>query len=418
MSTERYDKVFAKRKATSEKRKGQTCHVYTLKIQENKLNLKQKEYLNRVFLEAKWFYNFILSSDDIYKFNTTIKEVQVLNKERESETREINVLCSQSKQSIYDRTKTSIKSLSTKKKRGRPKEVGKLKFKSEVNSIPFKQRGNSWDIRSNKIRLSGCKSLFKVSGLNQLDNLELANCILFKDSTGYYIKVTAWKNIEFKNPKEVVGIDFGIKDDLVLSNGLKLKTKFHIPLSLKRCNRRLSKKVKGSKNYAKQKTKLNKRYKKLTNQKLDCKHKIVSYLKNNYCHIGIQNENVKGWHAGLFGRQIQQSIIGGIISELKQLQQTSMIDRFFPSTQLCPQCGCLNKHTLDQRVYNCDCGYTKDRDVHAAHNILVESLNIKQIPMEHRKFTPLEFNTTALLSIGKWVSMNIEGGRYNSLELC
>ena len=38
--------------------------------------------------------------------------------------------------------------------------------------------------------------------------------------------------------------------------------------------------------------------------------------------------------------------------------------------------------------------------------------------MERRKFTPLEFNTSALLSIGKWVSMNVEGGRYNSLELC
>ena len=151
MSTERYDKVFAKRIATSEKRKSQTCHVYTLKIQENKLNTAQKEYLNRIFLEAKWFYNFILSSDDIYSFNPTIKEVQILNKEKESEIREIKVLCAQSKQSIYDRTKTSIKSLSTKKKKGRKKEVGKLKFKSEVNSIPFKQMGNSWVIRNNDL---------------------------------------------------------------------------------------------------------------------------------------------------------------------------------------------------------------------------------------------------------------------------
>jgi len=98
----------------------------------------------------------------------------------------------------------------------------------------------------------------------------------------------------------------------------------------------------------------------------------------------------------LFGKQIQQSILGGIMVELKKLPQTSMIDRYFPSTKKCLGCGKKNPIKLNERIYSCSCGYEEDRDIHSSNSILIESFNITQIPMECRKFKPVELNTSAL----------------------
>jgi transposase len=401
--------------ATREKRKTQTCKVYELKLSENKFNIFQIDFLHRIFLEAKWVYNDILNFNDLKKYDCKKKEIEILNKDKEKETRELKVLGSQIKQEILQRTWGSIKSLSTKKKKGKTKQVGRLKFKSQINSIPLKQYGITYKFQDDNLKIQNCKFLFQIKGLKQIPKeAEFANANLIRKPSGYYLKVTCFLPKENKSiSKEIVGIDFGIKDDLVLSNGIKFQTKFPTSFQIKREQRKLAKKKKGSHNYWKQKNKVALAYEKQNNKKQDCKNKIVSYLKNNYSHIAIQNENIKGWHAGLFGRQVQQSILGGIISELKQLPQTHIIDRFFPSTKLCPECGTLNKPTLADRIYFCDCGYSQDRDIHSAKNILLET-----IPMERRNFKPVEFNAYAIDYLKSFVSVNYEAGRYNSLELC
>jgi transposase len=406
--------------ATREKRKNQLCKVFELKLVANQMNQSQIEFLNRIFLEAKWMYNDILNYNDLKTYDTKKKQVEVLNKDKEKELRDISVLGSQIKQELIQRTWASIKSLSTKKKKGRKKEVGRLKFKSEINSIPLKQYGITYKFDDCKLKIQNCKKAFVIKGLNQIpQEAEFANANLIKKSSGYYLKVTCFLHKEdVIRSNEIIGIDFGIKDDLILNNGIKFKTKLEVSKEIKREQRKLSKKKKGSNNYWKQKQKLAKQWEKQNNKKKDAKNKIISYLKNNFSHIAIQNENIKGWHSGLFGKQVQQSILGGIISELKQLSHTTIIDRFFPSTKLCPECGTLNKLTLADREYICDCGYSQDRDVHSAMNILLES-----IPMERRNFKPVEFNTTAIEKLKKslsnsFVSINYEAGRYNSLELC
>jgi transposase len=210
------------------------------------------------------------------------------------------------------------------------------------------------------------------------------------------LKVTTFSTPLLNVSTDSIGIDFGIKDDLVLSNGVKFKTKLEISKRVKLDQRALSRKIKGSTNHFKQKNKLKKSYEKHNNKKKDAKNKIVNYLITNFGHIGIQDENIKGWHASLFGKQVQQSMMGGIISGLKKSPRTSVIDRYFPSTQLCPSCATLNKFSLSKRVYKCECGYEKDRDTHAASNILNESLKKSKIPAERRKLTPVEFNASAL----------------------
>lgn len=90
--------------ATREKRKTQTCKVYELKLSENKLNIFQIDFLHRIFLEAKWVYNDILNFNDLKKYDCKKKEVEILNKDKDKEIRELKVLGSQIKQEILQRT--------------------------------------------------------------------------------------------------------------------------------------------------------------------------------------------------------------------------------------------------------------------------------------------------------------------------
>ena len=107
-------------------------------------------------------------------------------------------------------------------------------------------------------------------------------------------------------------------------------------------------------------------------------NKIVHDLLNDYDFIAIQDEMIHNWHAGLFGKQIQNSCMGTIKMKLKNSSKVFIIPKSFPSTQVCTVCGSLNKHPLDKRSYDCPhCGYHHDsRDKKSAQSILDEALRL------------------------------------------
>ncbi len=324
----------------------------------------------------------MIASDDIFKFNDKVKKVFILNKNREKEEREIRYLSAQMKQSLKYRCFSSIKSLSTKKKKGRLKEVGKLKFKSRISSIPLNQFNMVYRIESrNYIFIQGFKKHFKVLGLNQIPpEAEFANANLIKKASGYYLKITCFlPKVEKKKTNNVIGLDFGIKDNITDSNGKKFNFQFPETKRIKEISRKFNKSKKGTKKNRILYEQLQIAYEKLSNKKKDVKNKFVSKLIRENDLVVIQDENLKAWQASKmkgFGRKIQHSILGGVKSELRQHPETLMIDRFFPSTQLCPICEKLNKLSLEDRIYSCACGYSFDRDIHAARNILNEGLRI------------------------------------------
>jgi putative transposase len=120
-------------------------------------------------------------------------------------------------------------------------------------------------------------------------------------------------------------------------------------------------------------------YEKLGNKKKDATNKFVSKLNKENDVIVVQDENLAAWKSSKrrgWGRRVQHSIMGGIMSGIKRLPQTVIVDRYFASTQICPHCGKKNKLPLEARRYECACGYSGDRDTHAARNILAEGLRI------------------------------------------
>ena len=111
----------------------------------------------------------------------------------------------------------------------------------------------------------------------------------------------------------------------------------------------------------------------------------------------MQDENIAGWHRGLFGKQVQHSCLGTVKSKLMALPQTVVLDRCIPTTKLCPKCYSVkNDMTLVDRTYVCSCGYQEDRDVHAAKSMIGIAKSCFEdgfVPMEHREITLMEFKT-------------------------
>jgi putative transposase len=374
------------RKLTIEKRKLQTCKVFEVKIDKSKLSQKSLRHLNKLFLEAKWFYNYCLSQKDVNNSNTKIKVVPVKVKNK-FENRKLNILRSGMKQAIKTRLFNSLSSLKSLKKNKR--KIGKLKFKNRINSIPLKQLNNTYylDFDKQTIRIQGMKQKLKVVGLKQIPkNYEIANAVLIRKVNDYYIHITTFQNkVNEIIPENSIGIDFGCQTQLTLSNGIKIE--FQIPVSskLKHLDRKIMKhNRKRSNNKYKDQLKREKEYQKLNNKKKDIKNKIVNILTKNYKYICFQDENIHAWQAGRHGKKIQNSGIGGIISDLKNKSVTPIeVSRFFPSTQLCPTCEKKNKLSIKERVYKCSCNYTNDRDIKSAICIEKEGLKNNKIPISN-----------------------------------
>ena len=88
----------------------------------------------------------------------------------------------------------------------------------------------------------------------------------------------------------------------------------------------------------------------------------------------MQDENLKGWHKGLFGKTVQHSVLGLVKAKLMSNERVTVLPQNEPTTKYCPCCGRLNKDiTLADRVYECECGYKEDRDIHAARNMILLS---------------------------------------------
>ena len=385
-------------KETRQRRQNMDCKVFELKIDYSHLSKQQKEYLKRLFLEKKWLRNTLLA--DFSKYDRSEKFISVNIKVKDQfESREINSLSSQMKQDIYDEIKTNIFALAKSKKKDN--KIGKLKFVTECNMVNLRQYGCTYKFTNNRLKIQGNKKLFKTNGLKQIPNdSEFANAKLVRKPSGYYVQVTCYvPRKEIKKNRLGIGFDFGIKDNIIDSFGNKYNFKFEETKRLKKASRNSNRHyVKTSKSSRKSNKILKREFEKISNRKKDAKNKFISKLRE-YEIIAVQNENLSGWKSSKmkgWGKRIQHSIMGGIISDIKKMPQTVIIDRWFPSTKTCPICGLINNIPLTERTYKCECGYMADRDIKSAITILYKA--IKQVG-EHNLNLQESF-VTGLLSNG------------------
>ena len=380
MSEEKNLKIKDTLRATKERRSQMDCRVFCVKVQENRLSKAKLEKLYRCFLEGKWLYNAVLSSTGDFP-RSGIKTVLVKVKDS-FEEREIKCLSSQMKQSVVDSVKQNIFSLSKAKNKGL--KVGRLRFKKECNEINLQQFGITYRIKShNKISVQNIGVLV-VNGLEQinLDEVEFANAKLIKKPSGFYIHLTVYtkKQSQPETSKEVLGLDMGIKDQLTFSNGVKVDFYLEESEQLKGLMRKLSRQHKGSNQYKQTLSRIKKIFEHMDNKKSDVVNKLNYVLKRNYI-ICFQDELLNSWKRKKskqkfsFGRKVQHGILGRVKDKLKKNTSNVMLESSVPTTQTCPECECLTKHSLDRRKYRCShCGYENpDRDIYSTKNMILLS---------------------------------------------
>ncbi len=183
----------------------------------------------------------------------------------------------------------------------------------------------------------------------------------------------------------VVGIDVGIKDVVVTSDGFHSgapKFTYYYQRRLRKAQRVLSRKKKGSNGWHKQRIVVAKIHEKIANSRKDFLHKLTTKLVSENDVIAAEDLNVSGM---LKNRKLSKAVADVGIFELnRQLEykaawygkQVVKISRWFPSTKTCSACGTIKPMKLSERVYECGCGLSLDRDENAAINIKAAGLAV------------------------------------------
>lgn len=266
-------------------------------------------------------------------------------------------------------------------------------FKRLGNFPKFKSKDTKNSFRIPQFfELQGRKLKLPKIGLVQIQNrkFECSEDIKFitisRDVTGYYASITfETDNLAPIHTGKMVGIDLGIKNLAVCSDGTKISngryTKSYARL-LRIYQKHLSRKQKGSNKRLRAKYKVAKIHKKISNSRLDATHKFTTKVVRNNDLIVIEDLNVKGMVKNRkLSKAIQDVSFGEVRRQLEYKSQwygklLIKIDRFFPSSKSCNKCNYINQNlTLSDRDWECpQCAEVLDRDLNASKNILKEGL--------------------------------------------
>lgn len=160
-------KIGEQTKETKRKRKSQICRVFRVKIDFSSLNEAQRLRLKMLFVEAKWFYNDILTfieDHNINDYDSKTTTVQGLDKDHQPVTHEIQYLGSQMRQSVIQGLKDSMKALAALREHNN--KTGKLRYKSDYMSINLKQYQITYRFYDmNHIGIQGFKERIRIKGL-------------------------------------------------------------------------------------------------------------------------------------------------------------------------------------------------------------------------------------------------------------
>ena len=382
--------------------------VVEMKLDLKCLNKSERNNLWMYFTQCRWLCNYLISLDaDAFKaFDTRERNITSLDKDGNTVER-LLTLPAKFIQSVYSSLKQDMSSLAAKRNKT-GKKNGKLKFRSSYDSIELNQYGNThWICYTdegnkngkyrNTVHIAGIKRPVRVFGMDQIpQNAEFANAKLVKKPSGIYLMLTCYVPVNEKKTetghKPDLGLDFGIKTTITTSEGDKYDITVREQGRLKGLQKKLARQKKGSRGWYATRHLIRREYEKLANKRKDKANKIYHDITKGRSLIVMQDENIKGWHKGLFGKQVQNSALGTLKSKLKANENVIVIDRFFPSTKMCPECGAIKEDiTLSDRTFICDnCGYTEDRDVKSAKTMLLAGRHEMSCTLAEYKCTPEE----------------------------
>ena len=302
----------------------------------------------------------------------------------------------------------ALKNLETAFQRFFKKLSGYPNFKAKYDnhhSLQYPQ-GVKINWNTNKIHLPKCGQVKAV--LHRRFEGKIKTCTVSRTPTNkYYISILVENDQLFPKKSSIteettVGLDLGIKNLVILSNGEKIENPHFLRKTLKKLQveqRKLSRKVKGSKNKNKQRLKVAKVHEKITNQRRDYLQKVSSSIINNseIQTVILEDLSIKNMSKN---HKLAQSILDcgwGMFTDMLQYKadwsgkNLIYIDKFDPSSKTCSCCGWKNADLkLSNREWTCQqCQAVHDRDLNAAINIKKFAL-IKAKSGTERSAEPVE----------------------------
>ena len=345
-------------------------------------NQEQKELLSKIFGQVRFVYNLGLETKiSVYIGNKKHLKCFDLNKQITELKNTDAPWLKESPSQALQMSMNNLDNAYTNFFRG----FGFPKFKNRYGKQSF-QLPQGVFLSENKKQIWIPKLQYTDIDLHREFKGEIKTVTVSKPVTNkYYVSILIDNKQELSEKKPIklntsIGIDLGIKDFVITSDGKKFKNHDFFKSAMRKLRieqRSLSRKKKGSNHYLKQKMVISLIHEHIKNQRQDYLHKISKYLIDNYDTICIENLSVDNM---LKNKKLSRAISDMGWGEFKSMleykcdwygKNLSIIGRFDPSSKLCSNCGSINKElTLKDRNWTCNsCGKEHDRDINAAINI-------------------------------------------------
>jgi len=287
-------------------------------------------------------------------------------------------------QQVLRRVDKAFKAFFARVKRGDKPGFPRFQAKRRFDSMEFRV-GDGLTLKKNgNIGLTGLPGTLKVKRHREIPaNAKLGHAIASRNGGHWHVSFLATiPDLHLcPRPASPIGIDVGITSLIALSNGNTEPTPRWVKdaaAGLRRHQRRLARRSKGSARYKKARHELAKYSRRVANQRRDFMHKLTTGLVHKYTHFAVEDLNLRGLARGMLAKDVLNASWGLFFQMLSYKAESAggAVQAVDPrnTSQACSSCGGIVPKKLSVRRHDCPhCGYQTDRDVNAAQNVLLKS---------------------------------------------
>ena len=357
-------------------------------------NNKQRTYFSKAAGVARFAYNWALAEwQRQHKAGEKPNEVK-LRRELNALKRSqfpwmLEVTKAAPQQAIKNLGKgyaKAFKNVKIGRKRGKKNPYGFPVFKKKgvhdsfrADNGPDKKHPNAVEVEGKKVKLPVI-GWIRMREKLRFDGV-IKSAVVSREADRWFVALSIEvESQDTRSAVAVIGVDLGVKDLAVVSDGRRFKASKSLKQNLRRlrrANKELSRRKKKSANWLKTKAKLAKIHSRISNLRKDCLHKATTDIVRSAGVIVLEDLNVSGMMAnGKLSRAIADVGLYEFRRQVEYKAERSgarviIANRWFPSSKTCSACGCIkDKLPLNIREWTCEhCGAHHDRDLNAAINL-------------------------------------------------